>query len=161
MFRIRPGTEEDVDVILKLIRGLAEYEKLSHEVTTTATQLRDTLFGPKPGAEVIIGFAGPDPAGFALFFPTYSTFLGQPGLYLEDLFVVPKWRNHGLGRRLMKHLADTAVERGYGRIEWSVLDWNEDAIRFYRSHGALTMDDWTLCRLTGDPLRSLADNAFS
>ena len=137
-FHIEPGTEKDVDLILNLIKGLAEYEKLSHEVTATPQKLRDTLFGPNPAAEVIIGYAGAEPGGFALFFPTYSTFLGRPGLYLEDLFVVPKWRNQGLGHRLLKHLAGIALERGYGRMDWSVLNWNESAIRFYKKLGANT-----------------------
>ncbi len=145
-----------MDVILNLIRGLAEYEKLSHEVTATAPRLRDTLFGPNPGAEVVIGHVGAEPVGFALFYPTYSTFLGQPGLHLEDLFVVSEWRNRGLGRRLLQHLAGIAVEREYGRMEWSVLDWNESAIQFYQRLGARTMDDWKTCRLTGKDLHSLA-----
>ena len=147
-----------MDLILELIKGLAEYENLGHEVTATPQKLRDTLFGPNPAAEVIIGYAGAEPAGFALFFPTYSTFLGKPGLYLEDLFVVTKWRNHGIGRRLLSHLAGTALERDYGRMDWSVLDWNESAIRFYKKLGARSMDDWKLCRLTGEALRALAKN---
>lgn len=158
LFHIGPGTEEDVDIILSLIRGLAEYEKMSQEVTASAEQLRDTLFGANPGAEVIIGHAGLEPAGFALFFPTYSTFLGRPGLYLEDLFVVPEWRNQGLGRMLLSHLAGIAVERNCGRMEWSVLDWNESAIGFYQKLGARTMDDWKICRLTGEALQTLATN---
>jgi len=156
-FHIRLGTEKDVNLILDLIKRLAEYENLSHEVTVSAQQLRDTLFGPTPAAEVIIGYAGPEAAGFALFFPNYSTFLGRPGLYLEDLFVVPKWRNHGLGRRLLNNLAGIALERGYGRMEWSVLDWNDSAIRFYQKLGARLMDDWKLCRLTGKDLLALAN----
>ena len=155
-FRIRQGTEKDVDVILDLIKGLAEYEKLAHEVAATPQKLRENLFGPKAGAEVVIGYSGDEPVGFALFFPNYSTFLGQPGLYLEDLFVKSTWRNRGLGSQFLRYLAGIAVERGYGRMEWSVLDWNEDAIRFYRKIGARTMDDWKLCRLTGGALQTLA-----
>ena len=161
LFSIRPGTEKDVDVILGLIRGLAEFEKLSEQVKATPQRLRDTLFGPHPAAEVIIGYAGDQPVGFALFFSTYSTFLGLPGLYLEDLFVLPEWRSRGLGRRLLTHLASIAVERGYGRMEWSVLNWNESAIRLYRNLGAQPMDDWTLYRLTGESLQALASDAIS
>ena len=157
LFHIRPGTEKDVDLILDLIKRLAEYENLSHEVAVSAQQLRDTLFGPTPAAEVIIGYAGSEAAGFALFFPNYSTFLGRPGLYLEDLFVVPKWRNHGLGLRLLNNLAGIALERGYGRMEWSVLHWNDSAIRFYQKLGARLMDDWQLYRVTGKDLRALAN----
>ncbi len=157
-FQIRQGTEDDVDIILGLIKGLAEYEQLSHEVTATPQKLRETLFGPKPAAEVLIGYSGDELAGFALFFQTYSTFLGRPGLYLEDLFVRSEWRNRGLGRQFLRHLAGTAVERGYGRMDWSVLDWNDSAIRFYRKLGARTMDDWKLCRLTGEALHALATN---
>ncbi len=150
-----------MDVILDLIRGLAEFEKLSDQVKATPQRLRDTLFSPHPGAEVIIGYAGDQPVGFALFFSTYSTFLGLPGLYLEDLFVLPEWRSRGLGHRLLTHLASIAVERGYGRMEWSVLDWNESAIRLYRNLGAQPMDDWTLYRLTGESLQALASDAIS
>ena len=157
-FSIRRGTEKDVDVILDLIKGLADYEKLSHEVTATPQKLRETLYGPKPGAEVVIGYSGVEPAGFALFFQNYSTFLGQGGLYLEDLFVKNAWRNRGLGRQFLCYLAGIAVERNYGRMEWSVLDWNESAIGFYQKFGARTMDDWKLCRLTGEALQTLATN---
>jgi GNAT superfamily N-acetyltransferase len=155
-FRIVAATEHDVPLILRLIKGLAEYEKLSHEVAATEEQLRRTLFGPRPAAEVVIGYAGDEPAGFALFFSNYSTFLGKPGLYLEDLFVLPEWRAHGLGKRLLAHLATLAVERGCGRFEWSVLDWNEPAIGFYKKLGARPMDEWTVFRVTGDALRALA-----
>ena len=153
--RIARATAADVPLILRLIQGLAVYEKLAHEMTATEAGLRETLFGARPAAEVVIAYAGEAPAGFALFFPNYSTFLGKPGLYLEDLFVLPEWRGHGLGLALMKHLAKTAVERGCGRFEWSVLDWNEPAIGFYRSLGARLMDGWSIVRVTGDALMTL------
>ncbi len=154
-FRIERATERDVPLILLLIKGLAEYEKLAHEVTVTEAGLRETLFGARPAAEVIIAYTGDTPAGFALFFANYSTFLGKPGLYLEDLFVLPEWRGHGVGRGLLTHLATLAVERGCGRFEWSVLDWNEPAIGFYKSLGATPMDGWSIFRVTGDALRRL------
>jgi GNAT superfamily N-acetyltransferase len=154
--RIEPATQRDVPLILKLIEGLAVYEKLAHEVTATEAGLRETLFGERPAAEVIIGYTGDTPVGFALFFPNYSTFLGKPGLYLEDLFVLPEWRGHGFGRGLLTHLAKIAVERGCGRFEWSVLDWNEPAIGFYQSLGARLMDGWSIFRVTGDALAKLA-----
>ena len=153
--RIERATERDVPLILELINGLAVYEKLAHEVTATEAGLRETLFGARPAAEVVIAYAGDTPAGFALFFPNYSTFLGKPGLYLEDLFVLPEWRGHGLGLALMTHLAKTAVERGCGRFEWSVLDWNEPAIGFYEKLGAVPMAEWTIFRLTGEALERL------
>jgi len=155
-FRIERATERDVPLILQMIGELAEYEKLSHEVTATESGLRETLFGARPAADVIIGYAGDTPAGFALFFPNYSTFLGKPGLYLEDLFVRSEWRGHGYGLALMKHLARIAVERGCGRFEWSVLNWNEPAIGFYRNLGAALMDGWSIVRVTGDALTTLA-----
>ena len=153
--RIERATERDVPLILHLINGLAEYEKLAHDVTATEAGLRETLFGARPAAEVIVGYAGDTPVGFALFFPNYSTFLGKPGLYLEDLFVLPEWRGHGFGRGLLTHLARIALERGYGRFEWSVLDWNEPAIGFYESLGAKLMDGWSIFRVTGDALAKL------
>ncbi|TWT22412.1 GNAT family N-acetyltransferase [Luteimonas marina] len=154
--RLRPARPDDVPTILALIRGLAEYEKLAHEVEADEARLADTLFGERPGAEVVIAEADGEPAGFALFFHNYSTFLARPGLYLEDLFVQPRFRGLGIGRRLMVHLARLAVERGCGRFEWSVLDWNAPAIGFYRSLGAVGMDEWTVQRVTGDALRRLA-----
>jgi GNAT superfamily N-acetyltransferase len=156
VFRIAPATVDDVPVILGLIRDLAEYEKLADQVTATEADIHKWLFGSGCAAEVAIGYAGAEPAGFALFFQSFSTFLGKPGLYLEDLFVRPEWRNRGLGRQLLRHLARIAVERGYGRMEWSVLDWNELALRVYRSIGAQPMDEWTVYRLTGESLRRLA-----
>jgi GNAT superfamily N-acetyltransferase len=154
--RIERATERDVPLILELIQGLAVYEKLAHEVTATEAGLRETLFGARPAADVIIAYAGDTPAGFALFFPNYSTFLGKPGLYLEDLFVRPEYRGKGLGLALMKRLAQIAVERGCGRFEWSVLDWNEPAIGFYESLGAKLMDGWSIVRVNGEALTMLA-----
>jgi GNAT superfamily N-acetyltransferase len=154
--RIERATERDVPLILELIQGLAVYEKLAHEVTATEAGLRETLFGARPAADVIIAYAGDTPAGFALFFPNYSTFLGKPGLYLEDLFVRPEYRGQGLGLALMKRLAQIAVERGCGRFEWSVLDWNAPAIGFYESLGAKLMDGWSIVRVNGEALTMLA-----
>lgn len=155
-FRLENATEKDLPLILALIKDLAEYERLSHAVVATEEILRDSLFA-KRVAEVVIGYAGDEPAGFAIFFQTFSTFLGVPGMYLEDLYVIPRFRRHGLGRRLLVHLAKIARERGYGRVEWSVLDWNELAIGFYKGLEATPMDEWTVFRLTGDSLRKLAD----
>jgi GNAT superfamily N-acetyltransferase len=155
-FRIERATERDVPLILRLIKGLAEYEKLTDEVRATEDDLRRSLFGPNPSAEVVVGYAGDEPVGFALFFHNYSTFLAKPGMYLEDLFVLPAWRGHGYGRQLLAHLATLAVERGCGRLEWAVLDWNEPAIGFYKSLGAKPLHDWTVFRVTGDGLHQLA-----
>lgn len=155
--RIVSATERDTPAILSLIKGLAEYERLEHEVEATEEGVRDALFGDWPVAEVVLAYVGADLAGFALFFHNFSTFLGRRGLYLEDLFVLPAFRNRGVGRRLLSHLARLAIERRCGRMEWSVLDWNESAIRFYRSIGAVPMDDWTVYRLGGDALDRLAD----
>jgi GNAT superfamily N-acetyltransferase len=154
-YELRPATAADVPAILACIRGLAEYERLAHECIASEALLHETLFGPDPAAEVVIAWQGDETAGFALWFRSYSTFLARPGIYLEDLFVFPAHRGHGLGRRLLAHLARTAVERGYGRVEWAVLDWNGDAIRFYESLGAVPMGDWTTYRLTGDSLSAL------
>jgi GNAT superfamily N-acetyltransferase len=154
--RITPATEEDVPVILEMIRGLAEYEKLSHVVVATEEQLRLTLFGERPGAEVLLAHREGEPIGFALFFPNYSTFLAQPGIYLEDLFVKPHARGKGAGLALFVELARIAVERGCGRVEWAVLDWNEPSIRFYKKLGAVALDEWSTYRLTSEPLRRLA-----
>ena len=155
--RIVPATERDTPVIFSLIKGLAEYERLAHEVQATEEGVRESLFGDWPAAEVILAYVGSDVAGFALFFHTYSTFLGRRGLYLEDLFVLPAHRSRGIGRRLLSHLARTALERKCGRMEWAVLDWNETAIRFYKSIGAVPMDEWTVYRVSGDALDRLAD----
>lgn len=156
---IRPATEADVPLILRFIRELAEYERLLHEVVATEERLRDTLFGARPAAEVVVAEHGGDAVGFALFFQNYSTFLAQPGIYLEDLYVSPAARGRGMGRALLAHLAALARARGCGRLEWWVLDWNESAIRFYRSLGAQPMEDWTVFRLTGDALARLGDEA--
>ena len=156
---IRPATERDAPLVLELIRGLAEYERLAHECVATEERVRASLFGPRPDAEVVIAWAGEEAAGFALFFHNYSTFLAQRGLWLEDLFVRPAWRGRGVGGALLAHLARLAVERGCGRFEWWVLDWNEDAIRVYERLGARPMSDWTLYRLTGEPLARLAAGA--
>ncbi|HEY6213846.1 MAG TPA: GNAT family N-acetyltransferase [Vicinamibacterales bacterium] len=155
-FTITAASERDVPTILQMIKALAEYEKLSHAVTATEERLRDTLFGPRPAAEVLMAYADDHPAGFALFFHNYSTFLGQRGVYLEDLFVAPQWRGKGLGRQLLARLAHIALDRGCGRLEWSVLDWNTPAIGFYRRLGAVPMDDWTIFRVAGDSLQRLA-----
>ena len=155
-FRIDPAVEADVPVILALIRDLAEYEKLSDQVTATEADIARSLFGDPPRAEAVIARLDGDAIGFALFFHNYSTFLGRPGLYLEDLYVRPAFRGRGFGRRLLAHLARMAVDRGCGRFEWSVLDWNAPAITAYRRAGAVPLDDWTVYRLTGDALRRLA-----
>jgi GNAT superfamily N-acetyltransferase len=156
---IRAATESDVPLILRFVRELAEYERLAHEVVATEEALGETLFGARPYAEVAIAEEDGEPAGFALFFHNYSTFLARPGIYLEDLYVRPEMRGRGIGRALLAHLARLAVERGCGRLEWWVLDWNADAIRFYRSLGAEAMDDWTVFRVAGDALRRLAGGA--
>ncbi len=153
---IRAATIADVPLILRFIEGLAEYERLPHEVVATEAKLEATLFGERPDAEVIIAYDGEEPAGFALFFHNYSTFLAQRGLFLEDLFVLPAMRGRGIGRRLLVELARLAIARDCGRLEWSVLDWNEDAIRFYRSLGARAMDEWTTFRVVGEGLEKLA-----
>jgi GNAT superfamily N-acetyltransferase len=154
-FRIEAASERDLPLILRLVKDLAEYEKLTHAVIATEEILRESLFR-KRVAEVLIGYAGDEPAGFAVFFQTFSTFLGVPGMYLEDIFVEPKWRRKGLGRQLLVRLARIADERGYGRVEWSVLDWNALAIGFYKALGAKPMAEWTVFRLTGESLRKLA-----
>lgn len=155
--RIEPATVGDVPLILSLIKALAEYERLSHEVVATEAQVRESLFGAKPHAEAVIARVQSEAVGFAVWFHTYSTFLSRPGLYLEDLFVLPAWRGRGIGGALIRHLARIAVERGCGRMEWAVLDWNDPAIGFYRSIGARPMDEWTTYRLTGEVLDRLAN----
>jgi len=154
--RIAAATEADIPLILDLIRGLADYEKLSHAVTATEERLRETLFGVKPAAEVLLAHWKQECAGFAVFFPTYSTFLAQPGIYLEDLYVKPHLRGHGIGLALLRRLAAIAMERRCGRLEWAVLDWNEPAIGFYRKLQAAPLEEWTTYRLTGDALARLA-----
>jgi GNAT superfamily N-acetyltransferase len=141
---------------LDLIYALAEYEKLAHAVTATQERLRETLFGIKPAAEVLLAHWDQECAGFAVFFPTYSTFLAQPGLYLEDLYVKPHLRGNGIGAALLKHLARIAMDRGCGRLEWEVLDWNQPSIEFYEKLGAVQVQEWTKYRLTGEALKTLA-----
>jgi GNAT superfamily N-acetyltransferase len=155
-FTIRFAIAQDVPLILQFIKGLAAYEKLTHEVTATEELLRETLFGSRQVAEVIIGEYRNRPIGFALFFHNYSTFLGRPGIYLEDLFIRPEMRGRGFGRVLLTYLAKLAQERKCGRVEWSVLDWNDPSIQFYRKLGATAMDEWTMYRLTGAALTHLA-----
>jgi GNAT superfamily N-acetyltransferase len=154
--RIERATAADVPDILAFIQGLAEYERLLDNVVATEERLRDSLFGARPAAEVVFACAGDERVGFALFFETYSTFLAQRGLYLEDLFVKPEHRGQGYGKALLAHLARIALERGCGRFEWAVLDWNAPSIGFYKSLGARPMEEWTTFRLTGDALESLA-----
>jgi GNAT superfamily N-acetyltransferase len=156
---IRDATRDDIPLVLEFIRGLAEYERLAHEVVATEEVLHRTLFGERRVAEVILAFEDERAVGFALFFHSYSTFLARPGIYLEDLFVRPEARGRGIGRALLSRLAAIARERECGRLEWAVLDWNEDAIRFYRSLGARPLDEWTVFRVTGDELHRLAGEA--
>ena len=153
---LRSATAADVPLILDFIRGLADYEKLAHEVVATEEALHRTLFGSPPAAHVVIAEVGDQPAGFALYFFNYSTFLAKPGLYLEDLYVKPEFRGSGTGKALLLHLAKIANTRGCGRMEWSVLDWNEPAIKFYESIGARRMKEWQICRLTGPALTQYA-----
>jgi GNAT superfamily N-acetyltransferase len=153
---IAPAQAADVPAILALIRGLAEYEKLAHEAVATEADIRENLFEPRPYAEALIARAGTEPVGLALFFHNYSTFTGRPGLYVEDIFVVPSWRGRGIGKRLFARMAKLAVERRCARMEWAVLDWNTPSIKFYRALGARAMDEWTVQRLTGEALARLA-----
>ena len=155
---IRLATRADVHLLHGLIRQLAIYEKLEHTMVSTEADVADGLFGARPAAEALVASQGGTPVGFALFFTTYSTFLGRPGLYLEDLFIVPEARGHGAGKALLARLAQLTVERRYGRLEWVVLDWNEPAIGFYTRLGALPMDEWTTYRVTGDALAKLAQS---
>jgi ribosomal protein S18 acetylase RimI-like enzyme len=153
--QIRPATEADIPLLLEFIRELAEYERLADQVVASEELLRKNLFGERPAAESLLGFYQTQPAAFALFFHNFSTFLARPGLYLEDLFVKPQFRGRGFGKQLLRKLAQLAAERDCGRLEWSVLDWNEPAIGFYRAIGARPLDDWTVFRLNGEPLRAL------
>ena len=152
---IRPGERADVPLIAELIRGLARFEKLEHEVTMTEERLSSNLYGPHRYAETLIAEQDDEPVGFALFFHNFSTFLAKPGIYLEDLFVIPERRGSGVGRALLKELARLAVERDCGRLEWSVLDWNREAIAFYERLGARPNSEWTIYRLTGEALSAL------
>jgi GNAT superfamily N-acetyltransferase len=153
---IQPATETDVPLLLDMFKALAEYERMAHELVATEALIRESFFGPTPHAYAAIARVGGDAVGYAVWFFTYSTFLSKPGLYLEDVFVLPTWRGKGVGLALLRHLARIAVERGCGRFEWSVLDWNEAAIRFYRGIGAKPMDEWTVYRMTGDAIDRLA-----
>jgi GNAT superfamily N-acetyltransferase len=155
-FRIAAARPPDVPAVLAMIRGLAEFERLAHLCVATESQLSDALFAQDSTVEVVVAWEGDEAAGFALFFPNFSTFLGRPGLYLEDLFVRPQFRGRGYGRALLIHLARLAVERGCGRFEWAVLDWNEPAIGFYRALGATVLPDWRITRVTGNALAALA-----
>lgn len=156
-FNIRQATERDVPLILSFIRQLAEYERLSHEAVMTEETLRQSLFGSRRAAEVLLGYLGDEPVAFAVFFHNFSTFLGRSGLYLEDLFVIPEMRGRGFGRAMLVELARIAKERKCGRFEWAVLDWNESAIQFYKGLGAVPMDEWTIFRVTGEALNRLAE----
>ena len=163
-FILRAAELRDVAPIVQLIRDLAEFEKLSHLVQVTPEKLRPQLFGERPAAEAMVAEAGDgkgngEVIGFALFFTNFSTFLARPGLYLEDLYVRPRWRGAGIGKALLRHLAALAVQRDYGRFEWSVLDWNAHAIGFYQGMGATLLPDWRICRVTGDELRALGGAA--
>lgn len=153
------ASEADVPAILSFIRELAEYERLSDRCVATEEMLRENLFGPRPAAEVLIARVGGAPAGFALYFGTFSTFLAKPGIYLEDLYVRADFRRRGVGRALLQRLAQIAVSRGCGRLEWAALDWNEPAIRFYENIGAVKLDEWTTFRLSDEPLRRFAGAA--
>jgi GNAT superfamily N-acetyltransferase len=158
-FSIRIAAASDVPLVLDFIRRLAEYEKLSHMVVATEALLREQMFGPKSHVEVLLAHEGAKPVGFAVFFHNFSTFLGRKGLYLEDLFVLPEMRGRGYGKALLLRLARIARERDCGRFEWSVLDWNQPSIDFYKSLGAVPMEDWTIFRVTGEALEKLAGMA--
>ena|ERR1700687_1307094 len=158
---IRPAIPEDTKTVARLIQALAEYEKLSHEVRLDESRLREHLFGPRPFADVLLAEEKGEVVGFALFFHNYSTFVGRPGIYLEDLFVEPEHRGQGYGKAFLVELARLAVERGCGRIEWAVLNWNEPAIQFYRSIGAVPMAAWQTYRLSGDALVALSKKGQS
>lgn len=157
-FVIRSATSADVPVLFELIQALAEYEKLSHAVTGSADELKEHLFGDRPYAESLVAEVAGEVVGFALFFYNYSTFLTKPGIYLEDLFVLPEYRGRGIGKSLIVSLGKLAIARGCGRLEWSVLDWNEPAIAFYRRIGADILPDWRICRVTGDALTDLGSH---
>lgn len=157
-FQIRPASVADIPVILQLIRDLATYERAPNDVTATEAQLHKVLFGEKPSAEVRLALEGETPVGFAVFFHNFSTWLGKPGLYLEDLFVKPEYRGKGYGRALLVDLAKIAEDRECGRMEWAVLDWNEPAIQFYRKLGAQPMHEWTVFRLTPEEFETLAES---
>jgi GNAT superfamily N-acetyltransferase len=153
---IRPATPADVPAILSLIRELAEYERLSHACVATEELLTRHLFGPDRAAEALVAEETGKVVGYAIVFKTFSTFLGQPGIFLEDIYVQPAHRRHGIGRALLRHIAELAAQRGYGRVEWSVLNWNAPSIAFYKSLGAVPLDEWTMFRLTGKALHTFA-----
>ena len=155
-FTLRAAVLGDVSAIVQLIRDLAEFEQLTHLVQVTPEKLRPQLFGEKPAAEAIVAERAGEVVAFALYFTNFSTFLAQPGVYLEDLYVKPEHRGHGIGKALLKRLAAVAVERDCGRFEWSVLDWNTNAITLYEKMGATVMPEWRICRTTGDELRAMA-----
>ncbi|EGJ09828.1 MULTISPECIES: GNAT family N-acetyltransferase [Rubrivivax] len=155
-FSLRPAERRDLPAITALIRELAEFERLSHVCQATPEALEPHLFGERPVAEAVVAEGGGEVIGFALFFTNFSTFMARPGLYLEDLYVQPAWRGHGIGQALLEHLGALAVERGCGRFEWSVLDWNENAIGFYRRMGATVLPDWRICRVSGEALQRFA-----
>ncbi len=159
MIHIDPATRADIPAVYALMRGLAVYEKLEHAFVATENDLEHALFGERPACEALVGRIDGEPAGYALFYPTYSTFLGKTNLWLEDLFVVPEARGKGLGKQLLARVAALVVERGGGRLEWVVLDWNKPSIEFYESLGATPLDDWLIYRLTGDALATLASSA--
>lgn len=156
-FKINKAEKTDASTVLYFIKQLAEYEKLSHEVEATVEKIEETLFGENSKAECVIGYYENKPVGFAIFFHNYSTFLAKPGIYLEDLFVLPEMRGKGFGKKLLQYLANLAIERNCGRLEWWVLNWNKPAIDFYKSLNAVPMDEWTVFRVTGDSLNKLAD----
>ncbi len=158
-FQIRKASESDLSLIVWFIQQLAEYERLSHEAVMTEESLKQSLFGPRAAAEVLLGYSDGKPVGFAVFFHNFSTFLGKPGLYLEDLFVIPEMRGKGYGRAFLVELAKIARERNCGRFEWSVLDWNESAIQFYKNLGAVPMSEWTVFRVTGEALKKLSEKS--
>jgi GNAT superfamily N-acetyltransferase len=159
MLNIRPAVASDASTLLRFIRELAEFEKLSHEVKADEAGLRQTLFVESNGTEAVIAEVDGKPAGYALFFKSYSTFLAKPGIYLEDLYVSPEFRSNGIGEAILKYLAQLCLNRNYGRLEWSVLDWNERAIRFYRNVGAVGMDGWTVQRMDEAALRKFVERS--
>ncbi len=154
-FSLRAAEPRDLSAIVGLIRELAEFERLTHLLEVTPDRLEPQLFGPRPTVEAVVAEGDGEVVAFALFFTNFSTFLCRPGLYLEDLYVQPRWRSAGIGKALLRHMATLAVQRDCGRFEWSVLDWNAHAIRFYEAMGATVMPDWRICRVTGDALRAL------
>ncbi len=156
-FQIKTASESDAPLVLDFIKKLADYEKLSYEVSATPEDLKNTLFSENSNSEAIIGYWDEQPVTFAIFFHNYSTFLGKKGLYLEDLFVLPEFRGKGIGKKMLKHLAKTAIDRDCGRFEWSVLDWNKPAIQFYKSIGAELKQEWIITRVTGESLIKLAE----